>query len=539
MDMLKAGRSLLALAGAALLAGCQDLAVENLNAPDRHRALHDATSVETLIIGSWRDKWSRLHNATTGFRVIPLVAEEFTGTYANDGALELSSEPRVAFNNNPISDAHGVSRFHWESWYRANANATDGLAAIKGGLRINTGEGDNRDQTTRAWAFAKWMQAISHGHIAMSHDRGFVVNEHTDIENPTGVPILPWEEVRDSAIKFMLQAIDTLEARNPVFPETWIPTRTYTGRELARIGHSYIARWLVYGARTPAERAAVDWNRVIHHLDRGITQDYRVNLEAGNVVSGFFSLLQTAGTFSAWGDYRLIGPADVSGRFADWLDTPLDQRQRFQIVTPDRRITGATPTSHGAYFRYRADNIFVVARGTYHQSHYQWYRHIYNYGNPTTLSNTGYAQLMTVDEMRLIRAEAMARTNRPQEAADLVNVTRTRQQRPGGGTNPLVNNLPPLTAQGVPPSPDCVPRLDGRTCANLLDAIMYERMIEGAALDAWRGWHDSRGWGRLPEGTFLHLPIPARELETLRLEIYSFGGIGGPGAAKCERPLCR
>jgi hypothetical protein len=539
--MIKTRRYVLAIAGAAVLAGCQDLVVENINAPDRHRAIHDPASVETLIVGSWRDKLSRLHNTTTGFRVIPLVADVFTGTYANDAALELSSEPRVALNNNPISDAHAVTRFHWESYYRANANATDGLGAIMNGLRIRTGEGDNIDQTTRAWSFAKWMQAISHGSIALTHDQGFVVTEYTDLEDPRAVPLIPYTALRDTAITLMLQAIDTLNAHNITFPE-WIPTQQYTSQQLARLGHSYIVRWLVYNARTPEERAAVDWQRVLRHLDLGIQQDYRITLASDNVVSSYFSLLQTAGTFSAWADYKMIGPADVSGAFATWLNTPLDQRQRFPIVTPDRRITGATPQSNGSYFRWRANNIMVEARGTYHNSHYQWYRHVYNYGSPTTIATTGYLNLMTVDEMNLIRAEALARLGRNAEAAEFANITRTRQQRPGGGTNPLVPNLPPLTANGVVQSADCVPRLDGVKCADLLGAIMYERILEIAAHDAWSGWHDSRGWGRLPEGTFLHIPISAREAQALGIEVYSFGGVGGPGAAVCNTalmPLCK
>lgn len=535
MQMKNTRRLVMGLAGGVLLAGCQDLHVENLNAPDRHRAIHDAAAVETLIAGAWRDKWARLHNTTTGYNVIPLVAREFTGTYANDGALELSSMPRVALNNSTISDAGATVRFHWESFYRANANATDGLSAIQGGLRLRV---DGTDHTHRGWSFAKWMQAIAHGSIAMTHDQGFVVTEHTDIEDPSAVPMVPWTEVRDAAIDLMLEAIDSLTVRPMSIPAAWIPTRAYTGQELARIGHSYIARWLVYGARTPEERAAVDWNRVIQHIDQGITEDYVVNLESGNVVSNFFNRIQNNTTFAAWAAYEMIGPADISGNFRAWLDTPLDNRERFLITTTDRRITGETPDSDGSYFMYRANNVQTAARGTYHNSHYSWNRHRYQYGEPTTFTTTGYAPLMTVDEMNLLKAEALARLGRNQEAADLVNITRTRPQYLAG-EGPAVPNLPPVTAAGVPQTEDCVPRMDGVNCADLLGAIMYERMIEAAALDSWRAWHDSRGWGRLPAGTFIHMPVPARELEALFLPVYSFGGVGGPGAAECHWDLCQ
>ena len=64
------------------------------------------------------------------------------------------------------------------------------------------------------------------------------------------------------------------------------------------------------------------------------------------------------------------------------------------------------------------------------------------------------------------------------------------------------------------------------------------QLIEGALTNAFRGYVDSRGWGRLPDGTLLHFPIPARELAALNMAVYSFGGVGGPAAAECTQPFC-
>jgi hypothetical protein len=527
-------RALLALLATGVLAGCQDLEVPNQNAPDRIRALSQPGDVETLVVSTWRDKWGRIHNSASSVNTLPLIADEMSGTYANNAALELSSEPRVPLNNNPTSDAHDTGRFQWADWYKAISSASDGMAAINGGLRIR-GE-DGEDQSTRLWAFGKWMQGIATGYLGLLFDQAYIVNEHTNLEEPDNVPLLEYKLVRDTAIKYLLQAADTMQAKPFVTPDSWIPSRAYTSDQLARIAHSYIARFLVYGARTPEERTQVDWQKVIEHVDKGIREDYEADLQSGVLTSGTYSRYQTAGTFSAYGDATLIGPADVSGNFAAWLALPQTDRERFLIVTPDRRITGATPTSNGAYFRYRPTNIFVAARGTYHHSFYQWYRHVYQFGNPTTISSTGYAKLMTVDEMNLLKAEALIRLNRAAEAVPLINSTRTREVRPAGG-NP-VPGLPPVTVNGVPQSDTCVPRMDGRTCADLMGALMYERMIEGALLDVIRAYVDSRGWGRLPDGTFVHFPIPGRELESTGLPVYSFGGIGGPGAAVCAWPFC-
>src|SRR5690606_19768170 len=110
----------------------------------------------------------------------------------------------------------------------------------------------------------------------------------------------------------------------------------------------------------------------------GLTSDFMVQLSTGSRESQLLARTQnntTAGTTNARLDYRLIGPADQSGAYQTWIASPLDARERFDIVTPDRRITGPTPTSDGAYVRYRADNNgFEVDRGLYLFSAYQWSR---------------------------------------------------------------------------------------------------------------------------------------------------------------------
>ena len=61
----------------------------------------------------------------------------------------------------------------------------------------------------------------------------------------------------------------------------------------------------------------------------------------------------------------------------------------------------------------------------------------------------------------------------------------------------------------------------------MLGYIEYEREIE---------LHNSSGMtlfqrrhvDGLQPGTYRHLPIPAKELETLALPIYTFGGVGKP-----------
>src|SRR3989304_896072 len=59
-------------------------------------------------------------------------------------------------------------------------------------------------------------------------------------------------------------------------PNQWFVGYARTNQELIRLIHTYMARLMVYVARNPAERQAVDWNAVIQHIDLGLTSDFEV-----------------------------------------------------------------------------------------------------------------------------------------------------------------------------------------------------------------------------------------------------------------------
>jgi hypothetical protein len=300
--------------------------------------------------------------------------------------------------------------------------------------------------------------------------------------------------------------------------------------DLRQWANTIAARLLIYAARTPEERAQVDWNKILQYTQDGLTIDIGPTLTSGVVTSTYIDRIQASTRMRA--DYRLVGPADVSGEYQKWAAKPVEQRDRFNITTPDRRITNAAGTGSGAYFRYRAstdNNGFDTSRGLGYFSNYQFFR----YNGATT----GFKYLLfSADENRLYRAEAMLRLGRLQEAADLINVSRTRAVRVGTSGTATTPGLPAVTPQGVAastPTAPCVPRTLSGACGSLMDALRYERQIELAGFDPVRAWFDYRGFGQLLDGTAVHMPIPARYLVSLNIPLYTFGGIGGPGAAKC------
>jgi hypothetical protein len=557
--MLK--RTIQGLAIGAVLLGataCQDLDIMNTQAPDRERALSTPEDVQSLIAGTFVTYFQGVHGqpaAATCCSILHLfmnLGAEMTTTNQWWATVPAIRQPRTLFNNSPdipnFTGPHGP-RDLWRLLNRTASNAHDGLRAIQvEGLRFTEG---NQDVTPRAEAFAKFMQGLSWGYQAVIFDQVIIIPESvaletntTALQQQTAAALTSWPVARDRAVESLERAITIAQGSSFTIPATaqWFGLATpMTSQQFVQLANTMIARILVLSARTPDDRARVDWNRVARHTANGLTFDFQTQLATGVRLSYLY--LATQGPNPGQGftccyrmDYTTLGPADVSGAYQQWLSTPLENRNRFNIVTPDRRVTGATPTSNGAYVRYRADNTgFDPIAGTYMFSAYQWGRHVIRNGQgavaAATAFNVGLAPLATADENRLLRAEALLRTGDRQGAADLINVTRTRQHNVGGALQP---GLPPITAAGVPNSPTCVPRTDAGACGDILTALRYERMLELAGLDGLRGYADSRGFGLLPNGTPIHFPIPGNELDLLGLPGYSFGGNEG---AATYRPV--
>jgi hypothetical protein len=509
------------------LAACQSLDITNLNEPDRRRALSNAEDVEALIASAWRPYWARTQSQGWPYYALTSIAAVHTTSEASSGALTLSVIPRPAYDNNPTSDVAGLARFPWYELYSGLDNANEGLTAIEDGLRIMTPVGPGTstltDNTARARAFAKFSQGLMLGYIGMMYDKGFIAKEGVDWSDPDqrrdGITLRPYEEVIAAAIESMNEAIAICEENTFTLPGAapdaiWISGLDLTNEDLAKLAHSFIARFLVLSARSPEDREVkVDWDAVLHHTEKGITADWIIPHDKARLESpNFKRRIQ----YNAASGYRLsyffIGTADVSGNFQRWLATPLAERERFLITTPDRRLTGNTPTSSGSYARYLSGNLFRAERGLWRWSHYQFYRWRGAWEDAPAL-------LMSVTEMNLLRAEAYLRKGMRPEAAGLINITRVANGK-----------LPPVTEDGVPESPTCVPRTYEGACETLLGALMYERIWETTGLESPRDWLDSRGFGRLIKGTFIQLPVPGRELENLGLPIYTFGG-SNPGSA--------
>lgn len=449
------------------------------------------------------------------------LAWEITSGFADFGQLELSAEPRSAWNNSPVNARRNVNEAPWQGLYRTISSVNDALIAIDGGLLIV-----DSTRTARTKAVGKFIQGISHGYFGLYFDKAFIVDEKLDLDTITVPTFRPYPEVITEAIKQLDSAIATAQKTNFTLPiDSWLYS-AMTRDQFIALANSFAARLMVYSARTRAERAAVNWTEVIRRIDVGIKTDFAPVAQVDIIWDDWKRLvarLRTAGRPSDFGRpaYWLIGPADSTNGFINWVNTPVNNRVAFQMRTKDRRIQGAGgPATPGTYVGYNLNNIFDPSRGTYRFSHYYFLR----YGTGTTWQ-TGAQPALLVSEMDLLKAEALIRLGRATEAVPLINKTRIAN-----------GQLPAVTIAGPPDEAGCVPRKLNGQCGSLWDALRYEKKMEGLGVSGVIGFLDARGWQTLVENSIVQLPVPGSELATLRLQNYTFGGPGGVSSAPAPDP---
>lgn len=505
-----------------LAVGCADLEVTNPNDADRERALQSAGDLEALIgggFGTWYDVTG--DNSSSG-PILMTLAYQHSATAANFGMVEFSGWPKVPAHAS-ASDNFVTPNVenNWIRLWRAAATSVEGFN------ELDSGEFDlDADRLARARTFAYFMLGLAHGSAAVMFDRGYIYDPTIPVEE---VAIQPRDEVLEAAFGYFDQAIQEASAEDFTVPDTWM-SREISSDELVRIAHSYRARFRAAVARTPEERAAVDWNAVISDIDNGITEPFEIDMRPETSFGS--DNLSNIFRFGPWGQlsYQVLGMADQSGQYQRWFArAPADRNpllgdnDPFLIITPDLRFAQGS-TVEEQQLEENKGTMYEISRGTggfsaqwvrpdrgtFRWSYYRYHAlddwaSNYESSDPTDLPE------ITVEEMRLLRAEALYRMGDRAGAAEIVNETRV----PAG--------LNATDASGLNTS--CVPKLPNGECGDLFEMLKWEVRLEtiyrGLFMAPW--YFHGRGWGDLTEGSFLELPIPSNEAELLLIEPYTFG----------------
>ncbi len=420
----------------------------------------------------------------------------------------------MAFDNSPDYRYRRVTEDPWDFSYLALSAVYDGITAINGGVEIGGAGGPDNN---RALAFAKLVQGIAHGYLALLFDSAYVLDETVNLADP--ITLLPYPDIMTAAIGYFDAAI-ALTGSSFTLPMDWINGNSLTNTQIAQLAHSYRARFLSQVGRTPAERANANWAQILADAAAGITQDLAIEGD-GDPNWFWFKALEYYGARDGWTrvDYKTLGWTELGtvGGYDNWLASEVVDRVEFELNVPDGRIMpSGEPQGVGLDFQYVGTSPFYDNRGNYHDSYYQHHRYSDYYNN----GGVGPMQHMTVTEMDLIAAEGHLRTGNNASAVAIINTTRAR-----GG-------LPAATA-GDP---------------DLFEKLMYEKRIETFALCSGCAFFDRRGFGPLSasghlhhqglvEGTPLHFAPPGSVLEDLEIPLYTYGGVGNEGTPLVLAPL--
>jgi hypothetical protein len=390
------------------------------------------------------------------------------------------------------------------------------------------------NELSRATAYGYFVLGLAHGSTAIMFDQGYIYDPTINVDD---VKLAPYPEVLTAALGYFDKAIAEATGKTFTIPATWM-SQEVPAAQLVRIAHSMKARYRAAAARTPAERAAVNWAQVIADVDKGVTATWSINVRSA---SGFSSgTMANLVRYGPWHQlsFQVHGMADQSGQYQRWMaKAPLDRHPNlsadqtgdpFVIITPDLRFPRGTTLAEQTLLANRGQRFEISRatggygaqwnrpdRGTFRWSFYRNWR---DQHWEVAANRTDHPEI-TIHEMRLLKAEALFRTGDLAGAATLVNMSRT-----AAGLNAT-------NAAGLNTS--CVPKLPNGQCGNLLEMLKWEVRMEtmfyGLHMAPW--YFHGRGWGDLAEGSFLSLPVPGREAELLQIQLYTFGGPGGQGSA--------
>lgn len=572
------------LAGAVGLGAC-DLVVSNPNDPGTPSVKATPADLENFLGTQYR-RWSTgLYSGAGVWAMMNIMSFENFSTLANNSQNARYPVPKVApGNNNQVGNSSaGDQALVYNRLSESGRGAADVLRALDGGLSFGSEAQDQRGRS-----FAEFLRGVSLGYLAIVYDSAAIIRADDPL-SPSGTAE-PGE--LSGYAEIMVEALSALDASVAAanasisagggggfpLPSTWMfTTIPMTGPEFIKVVRSYAARLRAQVARTPAERAAVNWDQVIADAQAGITADHMIT--TSTVTGPNKQWVGQTYAYATWHQMTpfIFGMADNSGAYAAWIAEPLSTRGAgtpyFQ-TTPDQRFPqGATRAEQRADFDLTsctAANLvckrFFVNRNTSDPPNNGWGGSQYSaarwYSWRTsggTAPQSGPSPFILLAEMNLLEAEGHYRKGNFAAAAELINRTRTacgpggvpagctpRPAGNGAATDPG-GGLPAITAfdatTPVPGGADCVPKTPSNAvsegggtvaCGNLWEALKWEKRIE-TAFTHYGGWFlDSRGWGDLAETVPYHWAPPFSELQVRFrsiAQIYSTGGSNPTGGA--------
>ncbi|TBW28102.1 hypothetical protein [Gramella sp. KN1008] len=446
-----------------------DLEVDNLEQPTSKQIGIQSTADK--LFQNW---YNTVHAYYGPGLAMVTMADQQTASWGNAGMRDMSSEPRVAWNNNSTYGNSRVTEDYFNSLHSTLADAN----AIMNGI-----EGDGVfDDEDKYESLARFGQGASLGYLALVFDRVFASDETGSLNNGEA---LSYKEATQLALDKIDLAIAAAD-RGDFTLSTQVNGMTLSSDEWSAFLNSFAARILVNSARNQEERDALDWNRVLAYTQNGISQDIEVLSDGWTT------------WYAEWVYYSI---------FPGWLRTDLRIINLMDEDYPDYWPQGATVLPEASSddarlaldFEYLTSQDFPPDRGTYHWSTYRHSRYDFITAQGWQAPHT--EMLMTENELYM--AEAYLQAGMLQEAADVINA----------GSRVVRGTLDPVAVDA-----DAIE-----------EAIFYERMIELMHTGVGLAYFEMRAQDLLQSGTPKHFPIPGAALDAAGIPVYTFGN--GQGEA--------
>lgn len=473
-------------AAATLVVSCEDLEVENLNQPDAQRALSSDSDIISLIDGSVTDTFSNLINLPSAY--FDFMADQISTTNAYLDFWGFADQPRRAINNSTTnSNLYPVSS-PWGAYNQSIYNANVVLRLVN--VDERTISDDGADVTAAKKATALFVRGISLGTIGMIYDKGYRVDENTDLG------ALEFEDY-SALIGYALADIGAaIDAAPSDFEFQIYDGYTIDRATFVKVANSFRAKIAMGVKRGGAGDETINYAQVISWLDAGITEDFDPPASNGVLYNNgqdwmTYTLSDDSGYMPVDQKIAFLVQGDESVQPKDY---PTDASV---ILGP---ITNTTDSRIANYFAYTTNFGYLrESRGRHLFSNYRHTRFFTgNNRNQDGLSTNIFSKA----EANYLKAEAQLLNGDTAGALATINASAER------------------AASGLP------------AATNAAAALLYEYSIE-LHLNGTIGTNHffMRRHNLLQAGTPLHYPVPAGELEISGLDPYTFGGPGGDAAA--------
>ncbi|MGI9043785.1 MAG: hypothetical protein ACR2GK_06625 [Gemmatimonadaceae bacterium] len=518
-----------ALAASAAIFGCVEnpLDVNNQTNPDVARVYGSPKDVETIVSKLFQQMWNGQQGVTGNIGVQSMVMSlESHSALANFGFGARANIPRGVIDNSFGNSNQSENFQDFDVLTRNARSAANAIAAVDRFKAANNTIGSPA-RDARAKSFGFFVLGYALANTAFLYDSAAIITPRVPSDEVP--PLSDAATVMAAAISMLDSALaitTTADATNGTagwpIPADWVSGETVSLTRWQQIIRSYRARFRAGVARTPAQRAQVDWNAVVADAAAGITADFIVNANVSTGwQAGWRNQLAVDPTWSQMTPF-ILGMGDTSGGYQAWLATPIQQRTPFLLRTPDMRFPagetraaqqavtgggrGGTPAGTVLYFRNRptGEDSPALPWG-------EWYYDNWRFWSIRAAGGNGPVVAFSVAEVNMLEAEGYMRTNRVAQAGPLIDKTRVRAGLPP------VTGISNLTTP-VPGGSNCVPQVPQppsfttTACGNIFEAMKWEKRLETAFTGYAQWFIDSRGWGDLVEGTSLEWAVPWQEL---------------------------